>query len=345
MKFGLLLHPQDPPQGENLRQRWQETLTAAVAAEDAGWDGVFIPEHHMMPDGYPPSPWAGLGAIAARTSRVHVGTTVHLLPFEHPVHVAEHSAMLDVVAGGRLRLGVGLANFEPEFALYGLEKKAQVSRYEEAIELLLAAWRGEDIDHRGEHFSVRGKVTPQPIDAELWLGAMSDPGVRRAARLGLPWVTDPLHNLEVIRRWASLYRESSSAAEGEDPKIILMRDGWVTDTVAEAEQIWWPNTRADRWFYFQKVPRWVEDLEPTLVGLESESDFKFEEHRRDRLITGPPDYCIEQILRWREVVDTDYLIMALRKPLGPSHEQELANIARWGKDIIAPIKAELGDSS
>ena len=121
MKFGLLFRPQDPPNAEHIGQRWQEILAAGQAAEEAGWDGLFVPEHHMMPDAYLPSPWAPLGALAALTERVDIGTTVHLLPFEHPVHVAEHSAMVDVLSGGRLKLGVGLGAFPPEFELLRAE--------------------------------------------------------------------------------------------------------------------------------------------------------------------------------------------------------------------------------
>src|ERR1700753_636144 len=89
MKFGVLLRSQDPPNAANIVQRWQEQLRAAEVLEEAGFDGVFLPEHHMMDDGYPHNPWPALGALAARTKRIPVGTTVHLLPFYHPIHVAE----------------------------------------------------------------------------------------------------------------------------------------------------------------------------------------------------------------------------------------------------------------
>ena len=56
MKFGLLFRPQDPPEAANIGQRWQEILAAGETAEEAGWDGLFVPEHHMMPDAYLPSP-------------------------------------------------------------------------------------------------------------------------------------------------------------------------------------------------------------------------------------------------------------------------------------------------
>jgi alkanesulfonate monooxygenase SsuD/methylene tetrahydromethanopterin reductase-like flavin-dependent oxidoreductase (luciferase family) len=88
MKFGLLFRPQDPPNAEHIGRRWQETLDAAQAAEEAGFDGVFVPEHHMMPDGYLPAPLVACGALAARTKRVDVGTTVFLLPYYNPIRMA-----------------------------------------------------------------------------------------------------------------------------------------------------------------------------------------------------------------------------------------------------------------
>ncbi|MQA95151.1 MAG: LLM class flavin-dependent oxidoreductase [Streptosporangiales bacterium] len=104
MKFGILFRPQDPPRAAGIVGRWREILAAAKVAEDAGFDGLFLPEHHMMPDGYLPSPWAALGALAAVTERVEIGTTIHLLPFEHPVHVGLHRLHPHLPGGHRPRL-------------------------------------------------------------------------------------------------------------------------------------------------------------------------------------------------------------------------------------------------
>ncbi len=341
MKFGVLFRPQDPPRAENLVRLWQEILQTAELAEDVGFDGVFLPEHHMMPDGYPPSPWPGLGALAARTSRVDIGTTIHLLPFEHPIHVAEHGAMADVISNGRLRLGVGMANFEPEFKLYGLDKSTQVSRFEEAIELVQRAWSGETIKHKGKHFTIdaEGPVTPLPIGAQLWVGAMSEPGVRRAARFGCQWPTDPLHNVDVMKYWTDLYRKfGEEFGTSEKLAVNLLRDGWVADSLEEVERVWWPKIRADHWFYFQQVPRWVAEREPFLQGVEKEEDFHFAKHRIDRLVVGSPDDCIATIQKFQEAIDMDYLILSFRVAQGPSHEETLECIRRFGKDVIPAFK-------
>lgn len=339
MKFGLLFRPQDPPSAEHIGRRWQETLDAAQAAEEAGFDGVFVPEHHMLPDGYLPAPLVACGALAARTSRVDIGTTVFLLPYYNPVQIAEQAAMVDIISGGRMRLGCGLGALPHEFALYGIDSKTQVSRFEEAIGLVRQAWSGAELDHHGRHFTATGRITPTPEAAELWLGAMSDPGVRRAARFGAPWVTDPLHNLTVMTEWAALYREAGNEHGTRDKQqVVLLRDGWVADSLAEAERVWWPCVRAEHWFYFKQIPRWVADREPFLAGVRTESDFRFDNHRIDRLVAGSPDDCIATIRKFQDELNMDYLILSFRMAAGPGHDEELRCIRRFGRDVIPAFR-------
>lgn len=339
MKFGVLFRPQDPPNAENIVQRWQDTLTAAEAAERAGFDGVFLPEHHSMPDGYPPSPIVGCAAIAGRTSRVEVGTTISLLPLYNPVQIAEQAALVDVISNGRMRLGCGLGNFEAEFNLFGLENKHQVSRFEEAIDLVQRAWAGEELDHHGRHFHAKGKITPAPVNAQLWLGAMSEPGVRRAAKFGVPWCTDPLHNIDVMKYWTDLYRSAGEEfGTSDNLELVLLRDGWVADDLDQVERDWWPCIRAEHWFYFSQVPRWVADREPFLKGVEKEDDFKFDRHRVDRLIVGSPSDCIESIRRFEQELHMSYLIMSFRVAAGPSLEKELECLERFGAEVIPAFR-------
>ena len=339
MKFGVLFRIQDPPSGAHIGQRMRETIHAATVAEEAGFDGVFVPEHHMMDDAYLPSPFPLLGALAAVTKRVHIGTTVHLLPFYNPIQTAEASAIVDQISNGRLRLGVGLGNFEPEFELMGLDKKDQVGRFTEAIELVQKAWTGKEFDFQGKHFHAKGRITPVPIGAKLWIGAMSDIGVRRAARFACPWPTDPLHNIAVIKHWAEIYRKSAVEFGTEDKiSLVLLRDSWIADSLEEVEREWWPVVRADHWMYFQKVPRFITQLEPSLAGVHGEEDFHFERHRIDRFIVGPADTCIGTIRKMQEELGMDYLVLTFRFANGPSHERHLDCIRRFGAEVIPAFR-------
>jgi alkanesulfonate monooxygenase SsuD/methylene tetrahydromethanopterin reductase-like flavin-dependent oxidoreductase (luciferase family) len=344
MKFGLLFRPQDPPDARNLTRRWQEILAAGRLAEEVGFDGLFLPEHHMMEDGYVPAPLVGLGALAAVTERVDLGTTILLLPFYNPVQVAEHAAMVDVISGGRMILGVGVGNFEPEFELFGRTSANQIALFEEAITLVRRLWAGEDVDHESPHFKVKGRIRPLPRDGgRLWMGAMSFPGVRRAARFGAPWPCDPLHNIHVIKEWADAYRaEGAEHGTSDRLSLVLLRDGWVGDDLDQVQRDWWPAIRAEHWFYFSQIPRWVADREPFLQGIEREEDFTFENHHIDRLVVGDPDECLETIRRFEQEVANDYLIMSLRVAAGPDHEKELECIERFGKEVIARYRAEAG---
>jgi alkanesulfonate monooxygenase SsuD/methylene tetrahydromethanopterin reductase-like flavin-dependent oxidoreductase (luciferase family) len=341
MKFGLLFHAQDPPDGQNIQGRWQDILESAKLAEDVGFDGVFLPEHHMMPDGYVPSPLIGLAAIASITKRIELGTTVLLLPFYNPVQVAEHAAMVNIISQGRaLHLGVGIANFEPEFAFFGREKKNQAKLFEESVDLVRRLWTGEHVSHHTEFFDVEGNLTPVPPSADVWMGAMSFPGVKRAARMGAPWPADPLHNVHVIKQWADAYREAGQEyGTTEKLSIKLLRDGWVADDLEQAERDWWPSVAAQHWFYFEKVPRWVLDLEPNLQGVEKQEDFTFAKHHQERLVVGSPDQCVETLRNFESELGNDWTIMSFRLAPGPDHEKEMACIERFGKEVITKYRS------
>jgi len=86
----------------------EHVIEEAQAAEAAGFNACFITEHHQVPEGYFPSPLVVAAAVAARTTRIGIGTAVHLLSLTHPVHVAEDAAMVDIISKGRLILGLGM---------------------------------------------------------------------------------------------------------------------------------------------------------------------------------------------------------------------------------------------
>jgi alkanesulfonate monooxygenase SsuD/methylene tetrahydromethanopterin reductase-like flavin-dependent oxidoreductase (luciferase family) len=93
-----------------LPDLYRDHLEEAVLAEELGFDCVWVSEHHFSPDCWNPAPFAFLGAIAARTERVRIGTYVLLLPLHNPVRVAEDVAVLDNISRGRVDLGVGVGS-------------------------------------------------------------------------------------------------------------------------------------------------------------------------------------------------------------------------------------------
>jgi len=172
-------------------------LDLARAAEAGGWDGLFLWDHIARP--HEPQrtvvgdPWILLAAVATVTSRIRLGPMVTPLARRRPQKVARESVTLDRLSGGRLVLGVGLGvNAGGELTRFGEldDDKARAAVYDEALGLLKDLWSGEEVDHRGEHFTVdhvtflpRAVQEPHiPLWGAAWGGGPLKP-VRRAARL------------------------------------------------------------------------------------------------------------------------------------------------------------------
>src|SRR6059036_1474148 len=134
MKIGL-----SPLQGQ---ASFEATLRECERAEAAGFDSIWLGEHHNNPILHP-APLIGLATIANRTRRIHLGTNVLLLPLYHPVMVAEEGAMVDMISGGRLILKIDAGYAPEEFAAFNYSLKERNSKLNENAALLHRLWTKE----------------------------------------------------------------------------------------------------------------------------------------------------------------------------------------------------------
>lgn len=165
----------------------------AAEAEEAGWDGFFVWDHVRWhePVLAVADTQVTLAAIAAATERIRLGPMVTPLARRRPVKVARETATLDRLSSGRLTLGVGLGSdrFGGEYSITGeeLDDRRRAEMLDEALAILEAAWSGELVQHRGEHYTVDGmRFLPRPVQDPLpiWVaGFYGKPRpLRRAAR-------------------------------------------------------------------------------------------------------------------------------------------------------------------
>ena len=151
-------------------------VDVARRAEAAGWDGVFLWEH-VLSDGPGPvtDPWVTLGAMAAATARIRLGTLVTPMPRRRPWVVARQAATVSRLSGGRCVLGVGLGADEyGDFSRFGEEPALRVraAMADEALAIVRAIWSGQALDHRGEHYRVRLEpADPEPHPIPIWVAA------------------------------------------------------------------------------------------------------------------------------------------------------------------------------
>jgi alkanesulfonate monooxygenase SsuD/methylene tetrahydromethanopterin reductase-like flavin-dependent oxidoreductase (luciferase family) len=150
MRFGAFLLAAQFP-GQDHTAVLESTVAAAVAAEEAGFDDVWIAEHHFMSYGICPSAITLAGYLLGATRRVAVGTAVSVLPTHHPVALAEQAALLDQVSGGRFRLGVGRGGPWIDLEVFGTGK-SRYQHFPESLDLLLGALTKSRVAASGPHF-------------------------------------------------------------------------------------------------------------------------------------------------------------------------------------------------
>jgi alkanesulfonate monooxygenase SsuD/methylene tetrahydromethanopterin reductase-like flavin-dependent oxidoreductase (luciferase family) len=248
MRAGLFLPLFDPLADPAVVAR------LAAEAEEAGWDGFFVWDQIRWRE-----PVAAVGdtqvtlaAIAAATERIRLGPLVTPLARRRPVKVARETAALDVLSGGRLTLGVGLGSehFAGEYSMTGeeLDDGRRARMLDEALEILTAAWSGEPVQHRGQHFTADGmRFLPRPVQrprVPVWVAGF--PGkakpMRRAARYDgfFPVnLESPDQLAEIVARVGTLLEEVGRAPDEPYEVIAELEPGTDPAPYRAAGASWW----------------------------------------------------------------------------------------------------------
>jgi probable F420-dependent oxidoreductase len=184
-------------------------LDVTVAADELGYDSVWMPEHLVLPvemggsphDGaeHPPVPpnipvfdvFVYLSHLASRTENIRFGTHVYNIGLRHPFTTARAAATLDIISNGRLLLGIGASWMRQEWDAVGLDFDRRGKRVDEAIDVCRRLWTEEVVEFHGEHFDFppvmfEPKPVQQPIP--LIIGGDGPAALRRAATVGAGWI-------------------------------------------------------------------------------------------------------------------------------------------------------------
>lgn len=173
----------------------RNVVRVAETAEAAGWEALLLWDHLAFVWGPPAGDaWTTLAAVAARTTRLLVGTGVTPVPRRRPHVLAQSAATLDLLSGGRFVFGAGLGGIPDEFAAFGEDsaQRVRAERLDEGLDLLRHLWSGDRVDHEGRHFTAKGvTLAPLPLQQPLpiWVGGNSARARARAARFD-GWFAD-----------------------------------------------------------------------------------------------------------------------------------------------------------
>lgn len=245
MQFGVLDLVDWHPGTMTQQERYQQVIDLAVVAEDLGFDTYWVGEHHFS-HYISPHPAVLLAAIASRTSRIRIGTSVVLAAHHDSLRLAEDYAMVDVLSGGRLDLVVGRGLFLQGYRGYQVAFESVRGRLEEAIAVMRHAWQESPFSFTGaSRVFDRIELQPRPIQQPhppIWVaGGRSLDTVEYAAReglnLALPQLAGPF---ALFKPAADLYRQrlAESGRKGDTGRLSVGQHAWVAPTREEAVEDW-----------------------------------------------------------------------------------------------------------
>jgi probable F420-dependent oxidoreductase len=160
-------------------------------AETQGFHSVWVPDHVLRVFGPILDPLTVLSFVAGATQRVGLGTNVLIVPYRHPLILANETASLDVLTGGRFVLGVGVGWNEEEFSALGISTSERGRRTDEALEAMRRLWAGGPATYQGRYYSFAGATlgtSPQTKGGPpILVGGYSDAALRRVLRFGEKW--------------------------------------------------------------------------------------------------------------------------------------------------------------
>jgi alkanesulfonate monooxygenase SsuD/methylene tetrahydromethanopterin reductase-like flavin-dependent oxidoreductase (luciferase family) len=236
-----------------------EELDQMVLSESLGFDAVWLTEHHFSDYGLSAAPSILAASLAARTSRVSIGTAVYVLPFHNPIRLAEETATLDILSGGRLVVGIGRGNRPLEFVGYSVNQDESRSRMEEGVEVLLAAWTQPNVTFHGQHWQLeRIPVQPQPLQQPhppIAIAASSDASVTWAAQHGWRILSSGLGTpLPALNRLRATYTRALHTAGHPQQTIDHLLGHWVV-----TKQVYVAETDAQARREAEAHERWYLD--------------------------------------------------------------------------------------
>jgi alkanesulfonate monooxygenase SsuD/methylene tetrahydromethanopterin reductase-like flavin-dependent oxidoreductase (luciferase family) len=245
MRLGLFGGASEPrlPDGAATAESFLDFVETNVEAEVLGFHSSFVTEHHFTGIGQLSAPLTLLIFIAARTTRLRLGTAILVLPWHNPVLLAEQVATLDLLSRGRLDLGVGKGYRHNEFAGFAMPPAEAEPRFEEVLDVLLRALASDEpFSHRGRFFRFDDvAVEPPPHQRPhppLWLAAGSETSITVCARRGFNLLLDQFSSPQQIGERIAIYRHELEAAGHvfEPMRVAVARNIFVVQDAAEKDE-------------------------------------------------------------------------------------------------------------
>lgn len=262
-------------------------------------------------------PAISVARAAAEAGTMRLGVSIYLLPLLNPVQIAEETASLDIVTGGRFIFGIGLGYREVEDNAFGVGRGQRVRRLREHLRVIRQLWAGEPASLDTPYCRLdRARIGLRPLQRPgppVWLAANNDRAVERAAELGDTWVINPHATLSTIARQIPIYRAALARAGKPFPaELPMRRELFVAETDARAVELARPYVE-------KKYAAYVAWGQHRALPADDDMTQAFDGLAQDRFILGDAARCADEINRCAERTGATTMIFRVNFP-GMPHE-------------------------
>lgn len=328
MEFGIF-HEFWSTDAASQAQAFADSFAQIAAAEEWGLDAVWLAEIHMNPTrSLLAAPLTVASAIAARTSRIKIGTAVQILPLGHPLRLAEETATIDQISGGRLIFGVGRSAFPRAYTAYGISYDESQERFAESLEIIRKAWTEPVASHHGRYYNFDNfTLVPRPVQTphpEIRIAASQHDTYAAIGQLGYPLFSavraSPLGELA---EHARAYR-AAWGASGHPGRARLYLQ--VPVYVAESRE----RALAEAEAGMMRFSSYRADLLRGPLG--------YDEVAREKGIIGTPGMVADRLRELREVAGLDGVSAEINPGSMLSHEQVMASLRLWCREVMPQFR-------
>lgn len=337
MQIGYLLdtsigeHDGSIPRGADAARKIELLVREAKAAESAGFDSILVPERHMRGECVMPDPLTLLTVLAVETQSIALGTGATVLTLHNPMEFAERVALIDLISGGRVFVTLARGFNTDYWRMMGIPTGQVTRRFAESVEIVKRAWQPGGFSYRGEIFKFEDVfISPPPFHPggpTVWGGGHSLSAIRRAGTYADCWLAGffPVDDA----RWGEcldVFR-NASLEHGNAGKVALIRAGFIASTRGTALRTFERHILQELRYYQGR-----QKIQPH-YGLENPSS----DDLRRNLVIGSPAECVEALVRCRDELTVESVVLRLRSPTGPTMDETLEAICQFGDEVLSEV--------
>jgi alkanesulfonate monooxygenase SsuD/methylene tetrahydromethanopterin reductase-like flavin-dependent oxidoreductase (luciferase family) len=336
-EFGMF-HEFQCPAGTSQPEAFAESFTQVDAAERWGLDAMWLAEIHVAPErSVCAAPLTIASAIAARTSRIKIGTGVQVLPLCHPLRLAEEAATVDQISHGRLIFGVGRSGFPRTYEAYGVPYGESRERFAETLQIIKQAWTKDPFSYNGKYYSFQNvRATPKPYQKpwpEIRIAANSPDTFPAIGELGHGvFVAVRLGTLSELAPNIRAYREAYKAAgHPGDGQVFLRAPVYVADTAERARS----EPEDSIMYFYRYLGERLEDS-ATRAGVRAIEDraargrrlqtITYDEALRDKIIVGTPEQVTDRLMGLKEELGLNGILAEMNCGTKIPHERVMRSL-------------------